>query len=148
MSDIHLAEVANLLGIKPGTLRYWLKIPDQRSAKLKEFFFKKTIIREELVGGVMRMRHREMWFIDEKNIEEIKEIGQQRKIREKRRFDKKYSWSRSAIECYQAKYDCRICQNNYICGAYIRKGKFPPMRKIVKEMVEIYGIPPERIIEE
>ena len=144
MSDIQLSEVAKILNSQIGTVRAWFKISDI----FQSLFYKKTIIREELVGGVLKHRHRKMWFTNSENIEVIKEFWQKRKIKEKRRFDKKYSWSRSAIECYQAKYDCRICQNNYICGAFLKKGLFPPMRKIVKEMVEIYGIPPERILEE
>ena len=143
MSDIQLIELSQLLNINAETLRYWLKISDA----FRKFFFKKTIIREEITYGKLRKRTREMWFADSKNIDAIKEFSVRRKNREKKRFDKKYSWSRSAIECWQAKYDCRICQNNYICGAFIKKGKFPPMQKIVKEMVELYGIPPERILE-
>ena len=143
MSDIPISEISKLLETNDDTLRYWLKT----SEKLKCLFFKKTIIREEFLRGKFVKRRREMWFADSDNLEEIKKIAHKRRGREKRRFDNKYSWSRSAVECWQAKYDCKKCQNNYICSAFIKRGIFPPMQKIVKEMVEMYGIPPERIIE-
>ena len=143
MSEIQLSVVSDYIGVKVGTLRYWIKINE----KIRQFFHKKTIVREEFLCGKTRQRIREMWFADSSKLEELKEIASKRKVREKKRFDKKYSWSRSAIECWQAQYDCKKCQNNYICSAFIKRGIFPPMQKIVKEMVERYGIPPERIIE-
>lgn len=142
--DIPISEISKLLDTNDDTFRYWLKT----SEDLKTLLFKKTVIREEFSRGKYVKRRREMWFADSDNIEEIKKIALKKKCKEKRKYHGLYAWSRSALECYSAQYKCSKCINNYICSAFTRNGICPPIKRIVKEMVDKYGNPPKWILED
>lgn len=136
-----LTELSEIYNIPVTTIRYWTHtIPE-----VGKLFYKKEITRTEAGSP----RKRKVFVIDDDNIEKFEaQIPKgKRKKRLSRCFSRGYSWSRTALECYQARLNCSRCQNNYICNTFTKKNQTPPMKITVLNMVKYYGIPPERILE-
>ncbi|MCQ2957468.1 MAG: hypothetical protein MJ180_01040, partial [Candidatus Gastranaerophilales bacterium] len=63
----------------------------------------------------------------------------------KRKKYKDLYWTNSAIDCYNSKMECSKCFNRDICESVVALGEEPPMKKIVRNLLDKLGEPPKNI---
>lgn len=62
------------------------------------------------------------------------------------------TWSKTAIECFEAKFYCKRCVNYTVCELIkkqivVPKGNLCPIKQFVLDVYSRIGAPPERILE-
>ena len=111
------------------------------------YLYKKKIKYKAIRNGKSHVVERWMWVVDTEKLDALKDFVRRLKIKNGKKEDPKFKWTRTAIECYQAKLICSNCQNYEVCKSIESHEHTKPIKAKVIELYKKYGIPPERIIE-
>ena len=143
-----LKEVAARFGLKINTLRYWMKKNnDDCEANFYDFnlsFLTQRIkVRKKTLTPRVIVRSYEKLFIVD--IEEFaREFHRYVDFIENTKNKKRsgnISWTNTAIECYSCQMNCKKCFNKDICLKISREKGEPPMKLMVRKLLDTIGKP-------
>ena len=112
------------------------------------FIYKTQVERKQKGrGGKIVTITRKIWAVDDAKIDVIKNHLASLKT-PKPNHNRLHSWTRTAIECYEAKLICQNCPNYMLCKELKQNYGQKHMKNKTIELVRVLGRPPERINEE
>lgn len=142
-------DIAAEIGLQPNTLRYWLKknnIDYNRNFydfNLWDLIKKINIVSKRHNAKEHKRSYPQYIILDmeEFKTEFNKYVNYIENIKQKKRVGNLY-WTNSAIDCYCAKMTCNNCFNQKICYSVCEFNSEPPMKNVVRKLLEQIGKPP------
>ncbi len=146
---IGIEDLAKELGYKYNTFRYWLK-RNEEDFNSGIYNFNLGSLKKKIgiyLKNRKNTRSRKVYYkyVIEDKEKFVKEFENYLKyIKEGKIKNKLYrslNWTRSAFECYLAGCICQKCFNSHFCKRFLNKNIEPPMKKMVKKLLEKIGKP-------
>jgi len=144
-----ISDIAFAFGLKTTTLRYWIDKNNKDCEKgiydfnLSDLIQTMNIFKKTASKNNISRHYKQLIIFD---LEEFKnEFYKYVKFKANYRKKKKYKnlyWTNSAVDCYNCKMDCKKCFNRDICKSVVSKEVEPPMKRIVRILLEKLGKPP------
>ena len=143
-----IGDIACIFGMKENSVRYWLKKNEKDyECDFYEFNINSLLHKISTKHRIKNKftRHYTKYIvldIEEFRYEFFKYVDFIKSIRQKKRAGK-HCWTLSAIECYNCQMDCQKCSNKNICELIVEdENDEPPMKAIVRKLLEEIGKPP------
>ena len=143
-----ISDIASAFGLKTTTLRYWIDKNNKDCEKeiydfnLSELMQSMNVFRKTATKNNIGRHYRQLIIFD---LDEFKkEFFRYVNFRANYKKNKKYKnlyWTDSAVDCYNCKMDCRKCFNKDICESIVSKEEEPPMKRVVRLLLEKIGKP-------
>lgn len=143
-----LSEIAQNFGLKLSTLRYWLKRNTEDCENgLYEFNLmdltqriqiqKRTATPKNFIRG-----YEHIIILDLNEFkEEFFKYTEFVETNKRKKANGNLYWTYSAIECYSCDMDCKKCFNKEICNKIVPQDGDPPMKNVVKKLLNSVGKP-------
>jgi len=138
-----LSEAAVLLGLKSNKLRYWLK-KNCIEVEKELYDFSLTDLLQRLFRHKNGRKYKCFFILDfdefrdeyEKYMEHVLSSKHKKRVGN-------FSWTQSAIDCFNCNMECKKCFNSEICLKFSSADSEPPMKNTVKKLLNILGKPPK-----